>query len=130
MFTTIDRVKEVTGYDVNQETVIMAQNIIETFIGRIEIDVTDPEDMSLLDRATAYQAAYMTNDPVKIFEQMNVQQISQFGAMIQFKYGDNASPFVAPLALMACSRLSWRRPRSLYTGRMFGGIEKRSWETD
>lgn len=130
MFTTIDRVKEITGYDVTQETVIMAQHIVETFIGRIEVDVTDQEDLSLLDRAAAYQAAYMFTDPIKVFEQMSVQSISQFGASVQFKYGDDSSPFVAPLAAMSCKRLSWRRPRSLVTGRMFGGMYKRSWETD
>lgn len=115
MFTTIEQVKELTAKDVSQDTIIMAQNIIESYIGRIEIDVTYPTDKALLGKAVAYQSAYMEGDEAKVFEQMGAQQIMQFGQMITFGQ-DGTQPWIAPLAVLTCKRLSWKRIRSIQAG--------------
>lgn len=118
MFTTIEQVKELTNVDVPQETIIMAQNIIEAFVGRDEIEVIHPNDKALLGKATAYQAAYMFGDEAKVFEQAAVTQTTQFGQAISYR-GDGSSPWIAPLAVIACQRLSWKRMRSVKTGSIF-----------
>lgn len=130
MFTTITGVKENTGYDVTQETIVMAQSIIEVLIGRIEPDVSGATDKELLGKAVAYQAAYMHDDAAKVFEQINATQIQQFGQMVTFT-SDGTAPFIAPLALLACKRLSWMRSRSVQTGKIFDTPRAGSgWRTD
>lgn len=118
MFTTIETVKELTGKTVTQETIIMAQNIIESYIGRVEVDVSNPSDRDIAGKAVSYQAAYMFGDEARVFEQMGATQIMQFGQMVTFSPGSEA-PWVAPLAVMACKRLSWRRLRSIRTGSLW-----------
>lgn len=118
MFTTIEQVKELTDYDVEQKTIIMAQNVIEAYVGRDEVEIVDANDLALLGKATAYQAAYMANDAEKIFEQVAVTQMAQFGQSITMRT-DGVSPWVAPLAIIACNRLSWKRMRSVKTGSIF-----------
>lgn len=131
MFVTSEEVYRVTGYDVTNEVIIMAQTIVETYIGRIEAQVFDGFDKQLLERATAYQAAYMKEDPTKVFEQISASQVSQFGATITFKAGDETSPWVAPLAKLACQRLSWKRMRSVKVGNIYGARKPEpTWVTD
>lgn len=129
MFTTIEKTTELTGKDVSQETIIMAQNIIEAYVGRDEIDVTDPTDRALLQKAVAYQAAYMHEDEAKVFEQMGAVQIMQFGQMITFGQ-DGTQPWIAPLAVIACKRLSWKGMRSIRTGALFprGPVGNKGWK--
>lgn len=117
-FTTVDETKTLTGYDVTLDTITMAQGIIESYVGRLEIEVDDGTDQMLLGRATAYQAAYMTNNPSLVFEQMKAQSISQFGQSVSFGPGNQTAPWLSPLAEIACSKLSWLRGRSIKTGRM------------
>lgn len=76
MFTTVDNTKTLTGYDVTVEQVYMAQTIIETFCGRVEAEVTTPNDRALLAKATAYQAAYVSKNYETIFEQVAVTSIA------------------------------------------------------
>jgi hypothetical protein len=119
MFATVDAVKRITDYDVDEDLIARAQYIIESYIGRTEVQVLDPFDMANLELATAFQAAYMLNDGIKIYEQMSVAQVSQFGAGITFKADDTVSPWLAPLAIMACKRLSWNRSRSVRTSTIY-----------
>lgn len=118
MFTTIERVKELTNVTVSQEQIIMAQNIIEAYIGRDEVEVTVANDKALLDKAVAYQCAYMVGDEARVFEQAAATQIMQFGNMVTFPM-DGVSPWIAPLAVMACKKLSWKGMRSIKTGGIF-----------
>lgn len=131
MFTTTDSVLSLTGYEVRLTDINMAQAIIESYVGKVEAEVYDANDLMLLDRATAYQAAYMVKNKELVFEQMSAQQIMQFGQMVTFKQ-DDAAPFIAPLAILACKRLSWKRIRSIRTGRIFdnGPVQTNSWERD
>lgn len=130
MFTTIEQVKELTDYDVDAKTITMAQSIIEAYVGRLEIEVTNASDVVLLGRATAYQAAYMLGNSEAVFEQMNAYQISQFGQMVTFQASNVVAPWVAPLSVLACQRLSWKRIRSVKTGTIFSQpVPERTWET-
>jgi len=122
MYISREEVKTITGYDVDAGLLGRAQSIIESFTGRLEAEIDDARDLALLGKATAYQAAYMKEDSAKIFEQMSVSQIGQFGQLVSFRYDDNVSPFVAPLSVMACRNLSWRRSRSIRTGSWFGVV--------
>ncbi len=120
MFTTPERVLELTGYTVTGEQLSQAQGILESYIGRLEEDVTNPSDLGLLERATAFQSAYMVNNWGRTFEQVRMSQMVQNSNMITFKANDNTSPWLAPLAVIACRNLSWTKTRSIKTGRIFG----------
>lgn len=130
MFTTTEQVKELTGYEVPQETVIMAQAIVESFVGRVEAEVIDANDMMLLGRATAYQSAYMFQDESKIFEQIAAEQVMNYGNMVTFAK-NGVSPWIAPLAVIACQRLTWKRIRSVRTGSIFAEpVQVADWRTE
>lgn len=117
MFTTIEEVKALTDSDVDLKLIAMAQAIVESYIGRVESEIDNANDSMLLARATAYQSAYMVvyDD---MFEQTAVEQVNQFGNSMKFRQ-DGVSPWVAPLAVIACQKLSWRRMRSIKTGSIF-----------
>lgn len=115
MFTTIEQVKELSGADCTQELIIMAQAMIESYIGKVEAVVEDGNDLMLLGRATAYQTAYLMGDMERVLGTVKAQQIMQYGNMVTY-FDDGASPFIAPMAIIACKRLSWNRMRSVKTG--------------
>lgn len=117
MYTTIENTRKYTGYEVTQETLLRAQGIIEAYTGRLESDVSNVRDTALLGKATAYQAAYMRDNYEQVFEQVALSQTGQSGTLMTFKAGDDAAPFIAPLAVLACKKLSWFRSRSVKTGR-------------
>lgn len=121
MYTTIQEVKDLTNYDVPLEVITMAQGIIEAYTGRVEAEIVNPVDLMLLGRATAYQAAYMfdeENDYEQTFKQVSAIQVQQYGSMVTFTQ-DGITPWVAPLAKLACGKLSWKRIRSVRTGSIF-----------
>lgn len=121
MWTTVEQVKELTGSDVTIESIKQAQAIIESYVGRLEPEVPNASDKMLLGRATAYQAAYMVDAEDRTFQSIGAKSITQFGNMISFWENDRTQPFIAPLAVIACQRLSWKRLRSIKVGGMFGG---------
>jgi hypothetical protein len=118
MFTTINSVKEYTDADVTMPLIKRAQAVIEIFIGKDEIDVDNPSDLLLLDKMTAYQAAYMLDNEGIVYTQI---------ASLRIGSGDGAqpidtsmfSPYIAPLAVMAAKGLSFKKPRSIKTGKIF-----------
>ena len=57
MYSTINSVKEYTGYDVTLELIKRAQGIIEIYTGKNEIDVENASDLLLLDKMVSYQTA-------------------------------------------------------------------------
>jgi hypothetical protein len=116
MFATTTQVKTITGKTVNAGLVERAQYAIEAYVGKFETDVTDTNDLEILKRAVAYQSAYMLNNEDIVFEQMAVSTTMQNDASTTFKPGDRVSPFIAPMAVMVCSKLSFVKSRSIKTG--------------
>jgi hypothetical protein len=147
MFTTIKSVQEYTGKDLlsifnsldkrtfiayersidpdtidsEQESRFLikrAQSIIEIFIGKDEIDVQNPSDLLLLDKMTAYQTAYMLDNENTIFNQVAVTSQGQTDFVVNFDT-KMASPWIAPLAYIASRGLSFKKGRSIKTGKIF-----------
>jgi hypothetical protein len=129
MFTTTTQVKTITGKIVNAGLIERAQYAIEAYVGKFEANVTDTSDLEILKRATAYQSAYMLNNEDIVFEQMAVSTTGQNDAYTTFKNGDTTSPFIAPMAIMMCSKLSFMRSRSIYTGRIASSVPYPDWTT-
>jgi hypothetical protein len=129
MFTTATEVKTITGKIVDAALVSRAQYVIEAYIGKFEAEVTDTKDEEILKRAVAYQAAYMLNNEDIVYEQMAVSTTGQSDAYTTFKQGDSTSPFIAPLAVMICNKLSFLRARSIYTGRSNDVVSEVEWRT-
>jgi hypothetical protein len=129
MFVTTTQVKTITGKIVNAGLVERAQYAIEAYVGKFEADVEDTRDLEILKRATAYQAAYMLNNEDIVFEQMAVSTTMQNDASTTFKAGDKVSPFIAPMAVMMCDKLSFIRSRSVYTGKISQTTASSDWRT-
>lgn len=129
MFVTTTQVKTITGKVVNAGLVERAQYVIEAYVGKLEADITETRDTELLKRATAYQAAYMLNNEDIVFEQMAVSTTMQNDASTTFKAGDTVSPFIAPMAVMVCSKLSFMKTRSVYTGKSSQTTGSSDWRT-
>lgn len=129
MFTSVEETKKLTGYDVSLDELYRAQSILESYIGKVEAEIEAPNDLSILGKATAYQAAYMHDNYDRIFEQMAVTRIAQSDGGVA---PDTAmiAPFIAPLAVLATRSLSWKRSRAVRTGSMFGRVlHIDRWET-
>jgi len=111
MFSTINSVKEYTGYDVTLDLVKRAQGIVEIFIGKDEIEIENPADLLLLDKMTSYQAVYMLENEDLIYKQAALMSQGQTDAIVSFDRAMMA-PFMAPLAVIAAGGLSFNKSRS------------------
>lgn len=122
MLSTVNSVKEYTGYDVSLELIKRAQGIVEVYVGKDEIDVENPSDLLVLDKMVSYQAAYMLENEDIVFK-----QVASTGDTAQNYNTKMDAPFIAPLAVFASSGLSWNKSRSYRTGKIF---QVRSWGRD
>ena len=129
MFADTNDVKDITGKVVNNQLVTRAQYVIETFVGKLEDDITKASDIELLRRAVAYQCAYMNDNEDIVYEQMAVSTTGQNDAYTTFKPGDTNAPWIAPLAVMTCKKLSFVKSRSIITGKMSRNISYPDWTT-
>lgn len=127
MFSTVNSVKQYTGLDVTLELIGRAQSIVEIFIGRDEIDVIKPEDLMLLDKMTSYQAAYMLDNEDLVYKQIASQSIN-IGGSIQNFDPKMSSPWMAPLAVIASNGLSFKKTRTIKTGKIFQWPSKIDWK--
>lgn len=124
MLTTPDEVMAVTPYtDVTTTQVMQAQFVIEIHVGRIESEITDSRDKEMLARAVIAQTVYMRDNSDVTFEQIAAQTITRGDGMTVFS-GDGLSPFIAPLAIMACKHVSWKKSRSITVGKTIGRTER------
>lgn len=128
MFTTANNVKEYTNLDVTLDLIKRAQSIIEIYIGRDEIDVESPSDLLVLDKMTAYQAAYMFENEDVIYKQIAVTSAGAGDSAQNFD-GAYSAPFISPLAVIASRALSFNRTRSIKTGKIFQWNRKVDWRT-
>ena len=90
MFATTTNVKDITGKIVNNQLVTRAQYVIETYIGKLEAEVTKARDVELLRRAVSYQSAYMVDNEDIVYEQMSVSTTGQNDAYTTFRNNDKA----------------------------------------
>lgn len=95
-----------------------AQGIVESYIGKDEIDIQNPSDLLLLDKMVSYQAAYMIENEYAIFDQVAVTSQGQTDFLVSFDTSKD-SPWIAPLVVIAARGLSFRKPRSIQTGKIF-----------
>ena len=49
MLSTVNSVKEYTGYDVTLDLIKRAQAVIEIYVGKDEVDIDSPSDLLLLE---------------------------------------------------------------------------------
>lgn len=130
MFTTPEEVVAATPYeDVTIEQIRQAQFIIELYVGRVESEVDSARDKAILARATAAQTVYMRENPDMIYNQIHATMVNQGGQMTSFA-SDGLSPFIAPLAVIACKKLSWKKSRSISMGRTFQRPTRVEWVRD
>lgn len=118
MFSTTNSVLTYTNREVSLDLIKRAQAIIEIFIGKDEIDIENSSDLLLLDKMTAYQAAYMVINEDTVYTQIASNSVGSGDSTQNFNTAMSA-PFIAPLAVMAARGLSFKRPRSLRTGKIF-----------
>jgi len=129
MFVTPESASQITNKVLEEDLLFRAQMVIETYVGRTESEVNNSFDRGWMGRAIAYQAAYMKDTEDLVYEQVAAKTTGQNDSLISFKDGDDASPFIAPLAVMACKRLTFIRSRSVETGKMSQRYPEQSWRT-
>jgi len=130
MLANTNDVKIITGKVVTAQQVQRAQYIIESYVGKLEADITNTRDIELAKRAVSYQCAYMEGNEDLIFEQMAVSTTGQNDAYTTFKNGDSLAPFIAPLAIMVCQKLTFFRSRSIRTGKFDTSTPVPDWTTE
>lgn len=118
MLSTVNSVKEYTGQDVTLELIRRAQAIVEIYIGMDEIDVEDPSDLLILDKMTSYQSVYMLDNEDIVYKQIAATSVGAGDSVQNFDTAMNA-PWIAPLAVLAARGLSFKRSRSIRTGKIF-----------
>ena len=116
MFITQERANTITGgtFGLTIGDVALAQTMIEMYIGRVEANIDDADDVELCARATAFQAVYMKGDQNDVLQMARMDSITQDSSSIQFT-SDQASPFIAQFAVFALRNLSWKKSRSIST---------------
>lgn len=128
MFTTVNNVREYTNKDVTVDLIKRAQSIVEIYVGRTEIDIDRTDDLILLEKMTAYQAAYMLNNEDVIYDQIASMSVGS-GDTAQNFDTKMSSPWMAPLAVLSARGLSFNRGRSIKTGKIFQWNRKVDWRT-
>jgi len=118
MLSTVNSVREYTGYEVTLDLIKRAQGVIEIYVGKDEIDIDSPADLLLLDKMVAYQTAYMLENEDLVFKQMAVDS-STTGTSLQVFNTEMNAPYIAPLAVLAAKGLSFKKSRSFRTGKIF-----------
>ena len=118
MFTTVNSVKEYTDVDVTLALIKRAQAVIEIFVGKDEIDIDNPSDLLILDKMTSYQSAYMLDNEDVVYSQVASTSVGSGDSAQNYNVAMSA-PFIAPLAVMAARGLSFKKPRSIRTGKIF-----------
>lgn len=125
MIATANDVLDITGYSADDTDIRRAQAIVEVYAGKTEELITNVSDLAWMRYAVAWQVAYMSSDENSVYEQANVQTLTQNDTMIAFGDKDYA---ISPLAQKAVSRLSWNRSRSIPTAPANGRVRIEPWE--
>lgn len=119
MFTSKNAIEEITGVAVTGQTLATAHMMIEAYVGKPEVEITDAGDLELLAAATTFQAIYIRNQTLDIMEQVAIKSTT-LGESTMSMNLELMAPFMSPFAVLSLNRLSWRRTRSIHTGPTFG----------
>lgn len=107
-WATAADVDTLTGITVTDAEVLQAQAIVEIFANTTtessDAGLIATRNLRLLKRATAYQAAFMTEHP-DLFTHVDVTSFSQDGQSASQAHANAA--LLAPLAKRCIDRLSW-----------------------
>ncbi|MDQ0907790.1 hypothetical protein QFZ22_003775 [Streptomyces canus] len=105
-----------TGTTVSQAELEASQGIIEMLAGTTELasDAGNISSTNLrhLKKANAYQAAWMQEHP-DVFTAMDISQMAEGGGSGMSITLANNGVFLAPMARMSLSQLSWKAVRSI-----------------
>jgi hypothetical protein len=129
MFTTENSAKLYTGYDIGLDLIKRAQAIVEIYVGKDEIDIENPSDLLVLDKMTSYQAAYMLDNEEIVYKQIASTSVGS-GDSAQSYNANMSAPWIAPLAVLASTGLSFRKSRSVRTGKVFQSAPRYLWRRD
>jgi hypothetical protein len=130
MFTTTERISEVTGVFVEKETLYTAQWMIEAYIGKTEAEIDDAGDRALLERALTFQTIYVNGQAIEFLEQVAVKSTT-LGESQMVMNLELMAPYMSPFAVLLCKRVSWMGTRSVHTGPIFDRARPiDTWVTD
>lgn len=111
-WTTAEQATAITNQSLTTGDLEAANAILEIWVG-VTPDLKDrlrPRDVRLLEKAEAFQAAWMKHKPA-LLERSDTDRVIQ--DTLQYDKGDRDMHVMAPLAKAAVQRLSWRAARSL-----------------
>lgn len=122
-WTTVDAIKELTGFEASLTDLKMAQGIVVLFAGTTtaasDAGIISSRNLRLLASAVGYQAAWMPEHP-DIFTNVDSSSFSQDGVSSSQAHAN--AHLLAPLAKRCIDRLSWNlqplrayRPGRAYT---------------
>jgi hypothetical protein len=108
-------VEDLTGLvGISEADIAIAQGIVDLHSSidsdMLQVQLLWPKDISRLRKATAYQTKFMSTQ-VDLLGRQDVKTISQDGISATFATLDSVT--LGPLARLAISKLSWKRPRPL-----------------
>ncbi len=120
-WASVSRVQTITGSLVTEDQLATAQGIVELYSGRTYAGSSinssiRAKDLAWLEKAVAYQAAWMPTQP-GYFGKHSVKEVSQDGAQIIYagasQSNNSAMIMLAPLAARALKNVSWMRSRTI-----------------
>lgn len=120
-WASVSRVQTITGSVVTEDQLATAQGIIELYCGRTYAGSSvnasiRAKDLAWLEKAVAYQAAWMPTQP-GYFGKHSVKEVSQDGAQIIYagstQANNSALIMLGPLAARALKNVSWMRSRTI-----------------
>jgi hypothetical protein len=127
MFITVEDIKDETGIDVEQQTLVLAQLMMETWVGKAEVEIDDAGDLETMRRATLFQALYIAGSEEVMLQQASVERLTIGESSTTFDTSRFA-PYMSPWAVEACRRLSWTGPRTIAIGPMFDRAKEVGWK--
>lgn len=118
-WASVTDVAEITGVTVTDPQLLLAQNVVELRVGRTS-DATGigARDLRWLRRAVAYQAVWAAEQPDLLTRSETEGAVIQDGVHIN---QSAQAQQMAPLALVALRRLSWRGNRTVQAASTLAG---------
>lgn len=128
MFTTKEKILEVTGVEIEPETLPIAQMMIEAWVGKSDADVIDGTDRETLGKAVTFQALYIDGMHLDMLNQAAAKASTMGESRTEWVI-EMFAPYMSPWVVMTCKRLSWMSTRSVHTGPVFDKPQPRlDWE--